>query len=195
MVQFDELQKLWQSQRPAAPDPRILADTLRRFRIGQDRIYAFKLVAVVGWFSFGVYHARHDLTLLGGLVLVVATALAVLFLDWRNRRAIARLDFTQPSLGFVRAAIIRLNLQREPYGKAFWLLLFVVGAVLNAILLEVLHSQPFRHRILPHVLACAYPFLCYRLARWIRRHRFESECRPVLERLIVLERSLEEHAQ
>ena len=195
MVQFDELQKLWQSQPPPAVDARALGDALGRYRTRQDRINTIKLAAILFCVATGAFKLRYEPALVCGMVLLGAAALLFLFSDWRNQRAIARLDFTQPSLAFVRAAAVRLSQQRQPFGRLFWLVLLIAGIILNWILLGALQQRPPLFRIVGHLLASAYPLLAYQFGKWVRARRFEAECRPLLDRLTALAQSLEEQAR
>src|SRR5579862_4178343 len=106
MARFEELQELWQSQ--PQPEPPVLAAqsrgmaaALRRFRRRQSVINGFKLVmmTLMTWFLLS-RPGLSVLTVLGEGLLVVGFITAIVN-DWRIQSAIARLDFTSPSVGFV----------------------------------------------------------------------------------------------
>src|SRR3954470_23415788 len=118
MAHFDELQTLWQTQpSPATPafDPAALAGAFRRFGRRQNIINLAKSALVV-WAIDRCYIAYHDRPLMaltsGGLLLFAVVALIA---EWRIQRSIARLNFTAPSNDFVRAAIVQLQGQRNPF--------------------------------------------------------------------------------
>src|SRR5690348_11886726 len=125
MVRFEQLQELWQKQPQLQPpavaaEPRGMAAALRRFRRRQLAINAIKLVVVVSltWFlrsRVGV----SVLTVLGqGLFLAGMTAAIVI--DWRIQSAVARLDFTRPSVGFIDATLERLRDPNAPFRRTGW---------------------------------------------------------------------------
>src|SRR5438105_918328 len=127
MAQFEELQTLWQTQPSAATppfDPTALSGAFRRFGRRQDIINLAKSALVV-WAVVRCYIAFHDRPMMAiacvGLLLFAVVALIA---EWRIQRGIARLNFTAPSIDFVRAAIARLHAQRNPYHTPAYLVLF-----------------------------------------------------------------------
>ncbi len=192
MVQFEELQRLWQSQPGPAVDVTEITRALGFYGRRQNRLYAAKLAAVVLCVAVAATRLWRDHLALFGLGLIAVTALAILYWEWRNSRAVARLDFTQPSAGFVRAAIIRLERQREPARRPFWVLMAIAVLVLNWMVLQPLRARAPVFRLAAHLMVSLYPLLGYQAGKWVRAWRFEAECRPLLDRLAALERSLQE---
>src|SRR6185369_15753506 len=122
MARFEELQALWQQQETPAVriDTASLTRDLRRYGRRQDAINLAKLVAILAVIIWQVVHSMDSPWVLCGIGLETAFAFILLVFDWRNQRAIARLNFAEPSAGFVRNAIERLMEQREPFRKCYW---------------------------------------------------------------------------
>ena len=114
-----------------------------------------------------------------------------LFSDWRNQLGIARLNFTEPSLAFLRTTIQRLHDQRDPMRQHFWLLVVTLAGGMNLLLLDKEHLTQFQ-KIAWHLTACATPFAAYVLGLKIRGMRWIYECLPLVERLRAIERALQE---
>ena len=66
--------------------------------------------AILAWATARLHRPNQ----IAGLLLVGVAAGVLLILEWRNQRRIARLDFTVPSLPFVREAIDRLKAHSNP---------------------------------------------------------------------------------
>jgi hypothetical protein len=126
------------------------------------------------------------------LALLVLGESVYLFSDWRNQLGIARLNFTGPSLEFVRTSIQRLSEQRNPLRRHFWLLVVTVAGGMN--LLALARGQHFTllERLAYHLTACAAPFAAVVLGLKIRGKRWRYECLPLVERLRAIERALQE---
>lgn len=93
------------------------------------------------------------------------------------------------SVAFVRDTVSRLREQREPFRRSYWLI-FAVLAVF-----ENLWAASLPVRGASHWFAAAVPFGALELGRRVRIRRFERECRPILDRLTAIERSLREEAE
>ena len=197
MPGFEELQAIWQSQAslPHALQLDALRDSLRHYTGRMKRIYAVKCAAIAVLSSTILLFGRLSPHLLAALVAVIAVAVIMLALDWRNQRAIAGLDFTTVSVAFIRDTIRRLREQREPFLRSYWLIFAVVALFENVWVesLPVRWTWPVRSA--SHVLATALPFGALELGRWVRIRRFERECRPILDRLTAIEQSLREDAE
>lgn len=194
MVRFEELQELWQKQPlrlPAAFDARGLAEELRHFGRQQTWINVAKTVMLgVVTVDLATKSRPSLIAVLGTLLMCVGMAI-YLVMDWRNQIGISRLDFSAPSLEFVRQARARLQHQLNPMRRVFWLLVVTVGGGFNLILL----GKPAPSALVAvarHSGATALPFAAYALGLKIRRLRFHRECGAVIERLDSLVRALEE---
>lgn len=196
MPRFEDLQALWQRQ----PAPLMTAEltrlhrSLREYGIRQNRIYAVKAALVGAVLVWASVHARGSAVVLGAVAAALVIAALLMFVDWRQSRAIARLDFTGASVAFVRRAIEQLSSQREPFRKYYWQFVGSLAAIDNTVML-LKHPPTLRARIGWHLFATALPFAVYEFGRRVRILRFESECRPIIDRLSAIRRELEEASE
>jgi hypothetical protein len=199
MAQFDELQTLWQTQpSPAIPafDGAALAGAFRRYGRRQDIIniakFALVIFAVVRCYT--AFHDRLPIALaFGGLLFFAVVAIIA---EWRIQRGIARLNFSAPSVDFVRASIARLQAQRNPYHTTAYVFLFAsIFIAYNIMAFANWHKMTIERRILSHAVATAFPPLLYVFGRWIRAKRWNADYRPLVERLTVLLETLEDRAR
>jgi hypothetical protein len=197
MVRFEDLQALWQHQKPPAgkADTASITRALRRYGRLQSWIIFAKLAAIIAVVGSQIERARVSAWALFAVALTAAFAMVLLTVDWRNQRAISRLNFAEPSAGFVRNAIERLIEQREPFRKYYWPFVLFLAGVINMVLLGLPRSTPPLRRLCWHLIGFALPFAVYELGRWIRARRFEAECRPLLDRLTALLHALEERPE
>ena len=198
MAQFEELQAIWQSQAPPGAPPAdsgTLARALARSSRKQTWIYGGKLVAVITMLSIVAVKARGSVWSLGGVALVAAAALVMLALDWRHQRAIANLNFTEPSAGFVRSAIRQLREQREPFHGFLWPFMICLVVGVNLMYLDRLRAMALGWRVGWHVVGSALPFGGYRLGVWARHKRWESHARPLVARLEAMLGALEDDSR
>ena len=191
---FEELQQLWQNQPPQAPaafDVRGLTAELRRFGRHQTWINSLKVIVIAATFARILTRNREAPLGMAGGVLMCIGLVIYLVLDWRNQIGISRLDFSVPSVEFVRQARTRLQRQLNPMGRVFWLLVITVGGGFNLLMLA--HpGGPFSRTIAGHLVATTLPFAAHVLGQRIRTFRFRRECGAVLERLEYLVRTMEE---
>src|SRR4051812_27734317 len=123
MTRFEELQGLWQAQTGPAVSPDKIATltrSLQNYGQRQKWIIAGKgllVSAILGW---ALSRCRLP-NQIAGLLLVGVAAGMLLILEWRNQRRISRLDFTAPSLSFVKDASDRLIAQLRPVRRVYWL--------------------------------------------------------------------------
>lgn len=195
MAPFEELQELWQSQPEQAAvafDVRGLTQQLQRFGRNQTWINRIKVAAMAILFSRLVIRLYTSPMALCGIVLLFTGLVAYVVLDWRNQIGISRLDFSAPSVEFVRKARARLQHQLNPMHRIFWMLVICVGGGLN-LLLAARSGNSLSERVYEHLGAIALPFAAYAMAERIRRFRFRRECGAVLERVEALIRTMEDH--
>jgi hypothetical protein len=197
MVAIEDLQKLWQSQAALAePDASARAveitDAFRRYGRRQNYINVVRLAAVLFQIGWVLIKARRIPLTLCGLALLVLGESVYLFSDWRNQLGIARLNFTEPSLEFVRTTVRRLLDQRDPMRPHFWFLAVTLTGGMNLLFLAGDGRLTLLERIACHLTACAMPFAAYVLGLQIRGKRWRYECLPLVERLRAIERALEE---
>jgi hypothetical protein len=197
MVPFEELQELWQSQPTALAPPNAvraaeLTEAFRRYGRRQNYINVFRLSAVLFQILWVLIKTIRTPLTLCGLALLVLGESVYLFSDWRNQLGIARLNFTEPSLEFVRTTIQRLFDQRNPVRQHFWLLVVTVAGGMNLLVLAKDRHFALLERIAYHLTACATPFAACVLGLQIRGKRWRYECLPLVERLRAVERALQE---
>ena len=166
METLEELQSLWQSQ-AAAPGISVeeLVSDLRAHSRKHLGIYAVKTAAVVLLLVPMLIFLRHSPVIIAGLLLVATGAAITLFLDWRMHLALARLEFTTSTAGFVPEAIRRLRSLKRP--MKIQLLALLCGPLAGLNLMAWV------------LLAIAAVLLGFR----VRRRRFEREMTPLLDRL------------
>lgn len=196
MVPFEELQELWQSQPPRLPaafDVRGLTEELRRFGRNQTWINLIKLFLLAFVFLRMLDIFRWPPTAVFGAVLMFTGLLIYVVLDWRNQIGISRLDFSSPSMEFIRCAHRRLRHQLNPMRRLFWLIAICVGGGFNLIV-SARSGRSGVGRIAEHLAASALPFIAYVIGARIREFRFRRECGAVLERLDALLRAMEEQS-
>src|ERR1035438_4418945 len=164
MARFEELQELWQSQ-PAQPpvgfDLRGLTEELRRFGRRQNWINGIKVAVLAYALVRLTMPSRGAPWAVCGTLLMSAGLATYLVLDWRNQIGLSRLDFSSPSVEFIRQAQERLQHQLNPMRRVFWLLVVSVGGGFNLILLAR-HGATLAQRIEEHLFATALPFAAYR---------------------------------
>ena len=197
MVRFEELQELWQN-RPQAEPPAVAAEsrgmaaTLRRFR---RRQHVIKLVVIVWVAWFMLSRAGVSVLMVLGLGLFLAGMITAMVTDWRIKSAIARLDFTRPSGGFVEATLERLRDPNAPFRRTGWLGIALVGAGMNLMLAGPLATENLPSRIASHTAVTFFPFAAFAFGLKLRAKRYAMEYKPLVERLAAMKAALEEQAQ
>ncbi len=194
MAPFEELQQLWQGQtQRAVPerDAAALSSDFRRYGRRHDLIYLGKTVVVACQLIFLVVSLRHRPLALFGACIADFSAILFMVSDWRTQRAIARLNFAEPSVEFLRSALARLEAQRNPFRRREFYIA-MGGCWIGCNLMFAKWSQRSFSGALP-VLAftTALPFAAYGFGRWVRGKRFERECLPLIDRLERVLRTLE----
>jgi hypothetical protein len=200
MVRFEELQELWQNQpqpQPlaAAAESRGIAAALRRFRRRQYVVNGIKLAAIVFmiWFALSPLSVSVPTVLGGGLIL--AGMFTGLVTDWRIQSAIARLDFTRPSVQFVDATLDRLRDPNAPFRRTGWFGIALVAAGINLMFAGRSTTETLPSHIASHagVTLCLFAMFAFGLK--LRAKRYTMEYKPLVERLTAIKAALEEHAQ
>ena len=189
MAPFEELQELWQQQRMewrmGTSDAASVAQDLRRYRRRHDLINLTKMAMLVAQYVFLVTKLRHHPVAMFGGSLADFGAVYFGIHEWRNQRAIARMNFAARSVDFVRTAIARLEAQRNPFrGREFWVMMgaFLVGC--NLML------SP--HNWLGRALVIVVPLAMYYPSVYLRAKRWDWQTRPLVERLKALAAAAEE---
>jgi len=185
MPGFEELQTLWQKQAPRAATAQQAAELTRAFRrYGRrhDVINTLKIVIISIQLAILTSYMRHRPMMIFGACLAIFSALSFLVSDWKAQRAVARLNFADPSTEFLHAALARLNALREPFHtRAFYIAMGGAFVGMNI----MLESWP------GHLFSCAMPFGIYFLARFVRGRRFERECKPLIDRITAALKTME----
>jgi hypothetical protein len=194
MAPFDELQALWQSQNPPVA-PAAVAGAFRRYGRRRDLINIFKVVLIGFVLVRAILHLKQDPLEMAAILLILATAVIAIAAEWRIQRRIARLDFSAPSIDFVRGAIAHLQSQRNPYHTPAYLLFFAgIFVSYNLMTVASWHRLTLERRIIWHLASTASPVILYAFGRWCRAKTFNAEYRPLIERLRGLLETLEERA-
>jgi hypothetical protein len=196
MAQFEELQQLWQRQPRSAAPPRdavALSHAFRRYGRRHDAIYFAKAIVIACLLIFLLSLLRQRPLAAFGASLTVFSGILFMVSDWRAQRAIARLNFAEPSVAFLRSALARLHAQRNPFRtREFYVAMGGIWIGCNLVLATT-ESQMTLFRALPHfAYTTAMIFAAYALGRWVRRKRFEKECRPLIDRLEAVLLTMEE---
>ena len=194
MAQFEQLQELWRTQpqpRARAFDPDLTAAGFRRYGRRQDWINLAKLAVVVAVLAWSAYMTRSP-WFRAGMAWIGSGAVLMIALDWRKQRRIAGLDFSSPSLAFVQKAYAGLLAQRSPFQSQYWIFLVTMLGGINMMFLGDAYAAGRPPRLSIHLAASAMTLAAFGLGLFIRRKRFDAECRPLLHQLASLRASLEE---
>jgi hypothetical protein len=194
MAPFEELQQLWQGQAQRSVsrrDAAALSSGFRRYGRRQDLIFLGKTVIIACQLIFLVWLLRHRPLALFGACIADFGAILFMVSDWRTQRAIARLNFAEPSVEFLRSALARLEAQRNPFRRReFFIAMGGVWIGCN-LMLTKWSQRTFAGVLGVLAFTTALPFAAYGVGRWIRGRRFEMECRPLIDRLQSVLRTLE----
>jgi hypothetical protein len=198
MVQFEELQALWQGQPPVAAravDAAALAGAFRRYGRRQDIINTAKSVLLTAVLVQSVVFLRHRPMMMFGITLILFCGVLALIAEWRNQRAIARVDFSAPSVEFVRRTAARVAAQRNPFLTREYLVLFGAAFVgYQAMVFASWYKWTVPQRVFAHSFAAVSPAIIYAAGKWLRAKRWNAECGPLMERLSLLAEKLEDRA-
>jgi hypothetical protein len=195
MAQFEELQQLWQRQAQSAIPPQDapeLSHAFRRYGRRHDLIYLGKTIMIACQLIFLLALLRHRPLALFGACLADFGAILFMVSDWRSQRAIARLNFAAPSVEFLRSAIARLEAQRNPFRtREFYIAMGGVWIGCTLILASRWPQETISSLLPGFVVIAALPFAGYAFGRWVRRGRFEKQCRPLIHRLEAVLETME----
>ena len=197
MPEFDELQAIWQAQPPVVADAEIdaLHRSLREYARRVNRLYIAKSVAIPVVIGSALAFSHPSRLALAMLVFVAVFAIVWIAIEWRTQRAVARLDFTSVSVDFVHRTVERLSTQRRIPRRYYWLLFAVLAGFENVWVASLPYPWTWGSRLVAHAAATALPWAAVEFGSWIRRRRFECECRPLYDRLTAIEKSLREEAE
>jgi hypothetical protein len=196
MAPFDDLKQLWrlQPQAPALPgETAALKQAFRRYGRRHDLIYLCKAIVIATQLVVVLSVLSHRPLAAFGASLAVFSATFFVIADWRKNRAIAQQSFAEPSVPFLRAAIARLQAQRDPFHNrefqigcgGFW-----VGC--GVLFASVWPLITLPQACLALAIVAAALLASFALSVRIRRKRFERECRPLIDRLEALLLTLED---
>ena len=191
---FEELQELWQNQRqpPACvPDGGALTGELKRYGRKRNLINIVKSGLVLCQIVWMLASFRASPLALTGAVWIAVAEIVFVVLDWRRQMAIASMNFTEPSLGFVAHAMARLRGDRPLFRKQWAVLVFSAAGGINLINLGVLHGS-VSYRIGQHLEGTAVAIVAWRLGLWLREKRDQAERRPLIAQLTAMERAFKE---
>lgn len=195
MDDFDSMQNLWRNQPPPSGPPRQAADlttAFRRYGRRSNLVNGAKIAILTVQLFLLVSLLRHNPLAVFGASLAVFGGVFFLVHDWSLQRAVARLNFAEPSTAFLRHAIARIEGQRNPLqSREFYV---AIGAFCTGLTLLVVAAAPrlsLAWRALLHVGILALPFFIYRHGRAIRLARFQKECQPLIDRLNAMFATIE----
>ena len=166
-----------------AAESRGIAAALRRFRRRQYVINGIKLagdrlVGLVLLVALGV-----SVPTVLGLGLVLTGIISAMVTDWRIQSAIARLDFTRPSVGFLNATLERLRDPNAPFRQNGWLGIALVAAGINLMFAGPWATETLPSRIASHTAVTLFPFAAFAFGLKVRAKRYAMEYKPLMERL------------
>jgi hypothetical protein len=199
MAPFEELQGLWQQQTTAPAlrfDATSLASAFRRYGRRQDAINIAKFLLLAMQLFLVVGRVRHNPLEMFGLALADCSVVYFILYEWRNQRAIARLNFAAPSRDFVHNAIARLNAQRHPFrGREFCILMsgFWVGC--TVMLVAGLHAMSLTGFLIREAVVTVLLFVLPPFGNYLREKRWNHEARPLVQRLTAMLEATEERAE
>ena len=172
---------------------RPLSSAFRRYGRRHDLIYLGKALVIACQFIFLVTLLRHRPLALFGASLADFSALLFMVSDWRAQRAIARLNFAEPSVAFLRSAVARLEAQRTPFRtREFYIAMggFWIGC--NLMVASFWPDATLSRTLAAIAYVTVLPFAGYALGTRIRARRFEKQCRPLIARLEGVLQTMEE---
>jgi phosphate/sulfate permease len=195
MAQFEELQQLWQRQPGRAmrsADAASLSHAFRRYGRRHDLIYLVKAMLIACQLIFLVTLLRDRPLALFWACVTDLSGILYMVSDWRAQRAIARLNFAEPSVAFLRSALARLYAQRNPF-RTRQFLIAIAGIWMggNLMVANLGPDMTLLSALSAHAVANVTMFAALFLGRWIRRKRFEKECRPLILRLEAVLQTME----
>jgi hypothetical protein len=195
MAQFEELQQLWQRQpQSAAPphDAAALSHAFRRYGRRHDAIYFVKAIVIACMLILLLSLLRHRPLAAFGASLTVFSGILFMVSDWRAQRAIARLNFAEPSVAFLRSALARLYAQRNPFRTSeFYVAMGGIWIGCNLMLSTMEFPMTLFRALYHFAYTTAIILAAYALGRWVRGKRFEKECRPLILRLEAVLETME----
>ena len=192
MAQFEKLQELWQQQPPVTPDCTALGNALARYGRRREWISLAKVVGVVLIIAWELSLIHYSVRSFAGLGMLIAGAGTVLWIEWRNNRALSRLNFAAPPAAFVRAAIGSLTSQRDLIRKFYWPFLLAIIAAMLLMSWDGLRTKPMWSRCVWVLIDSAVSYGAIELGLRVRVRRFEKQGRPLLDRLERMREALEE---
>lgn len=200
MVRFEELQQLWQNQ-PQPEPPAVVAESrgmaavLRRFRLRQYVTNGIKSVVIACLCWFCLSRPGVSLITVLGQGLILAGMISAMITDWRIQSAIARLDFTRPSVGFVNATLERLRDPNAPFRRTGWLSIALVAAGMNLMFAGSSATEAHSFHIASHAAFTLFLFAAFAFGLKVRARRYAREYKPLVERLAAIKAAIEDHAQ
>ncbi len=189
MDDFDSMRNLWRNQPLPAAD---LTAAFRRYGRRSNLLNGAKIAILACQLFLLVSLLRHNPLAVFGACLAVFGGVFFLVHDWSLQRAIARLNFAEPSTAFLRHAIARIEGQRNPLRtREFYIAIGGFCAGLTILVAAASPRLPLAWRLPLHAGILALPFFVYRHGRAVRLARFEKECRPLLDRLNAVRDTIE----
>ena len=193
-LHFEQLQELWRNQEsPPAGGPDAAALTREFHRYGRKRslINLVKTALVLFQIVWMISRMHGNPLALTGAIWIAVAEIVFLILDWRRQMAIAGMNFTEPSLGFVAHAMARLRDDRPRFRRQWAVLVCSAAGGINLIHLGVLQGS-VSYRIGEQLADTALAVVVWRLGLWIREKRDQAERRPLIAQLTAMERALKE---
>jgi Flp pilus assembly protein TadB len=189
MEDFDNIRNLWRSQ-PLPPAD--LSAAFRRYGRRANLLTGAKVLVLGTILFLLVSLLRHNPLAVFGASLAVFGGVFFLVHDWSLQRAIARLNFAEPSTAFLRQAIARIEGQRNPLqSREFYIAIGGFCAGLTILVAAAAPRLPLAWRAVLHAGVLALPVFVYRHGRNVRLARFEQECLPLLDRLHAIFATIE----
>jgi hypothetical protein len=188
MAEFERLQELWQRQEaPAvsAAETERLTRSLRAYSRRQYIVNIAKAILVAGVLAWSINHAQPSLRVMAGWGLIAVAAFSLLVREWRSQRAISFLEFGRPSLDFVESTLDRLREQRDLHRRYY--VPFMAAVVIGMNL-----TLPDMRRLWVRLMISVLPFAGFEFGLWLRRKRFDLECRPLIHQLSSMRSALQE---
>jgi ferric-dicitrate binding protein FerR (iron transport regulator) len=200
MERFEELQQLWRSQPQPEPqavvaESRGMAAALRRFWRRQYVFSGIKLVVIIGLGAFLLSRLGVSVLTVLGVGLLLGGMINPMVSDWRSQSAIARLDFTRSSVGFLDATLERLRDPNAAFRRAGWTGIAMVAAGANLIFAARWTTGTLGSIIASHTAVTLVPFAAFAFGLKVRAKRYAMEYKPLMERLEAMKAALEEHAR
>ena len=203
MIEFDELKKNWQNQKPAAGkevDLKKITDQslskLKKFEKKQFRINMFKTTGIVLIFIYLIwamlFASAFSPVKLAAVAWLVISAAVFLRIYWKTQLRVNKLNVRSSSLDFIDDVLDNFSEQKKLFRERFWLfgLALIVG--INLLDIDILKDLQIWPRIGLHAAVTVILAATIWGGIKFRMFRFKREYEPIVKELTNIKQDLSE---